>query len=302
MQRRIGDVSVFPIGLGCMGLSDPKNLDNPERGLAAVHAALDAGIQVLDTANIYAPSWDQMGHNEHVVGQALSTWVGDRSRALLVTKGGITRGPGESWGRDGSAAGLMNAARTSARALGVDSIDLYLIHRFDPDVHLNDQIEALVAIKEAGVARRIGLSNVLPSQLERALSLGAPIAAVQNEFSLRYRRDPEVIDICRDTGIAFMTWSPLGGASTGSDTTGRYAVVSTIAAELGVTPAQVTLAWLMSLAPVVLPIPGASRPENAAANAAAARIDLSSEQVEAISRTVSEMSSVFPDDGPQPPM
>lgn len=285
-----------------MGFSDPASIAHRERSIDAIHRALDAGVDVLDTSNIYAPSWDTMGHNEALVAEAVAGWSGDRSRVVIATKGGLVRGPGETWARDGSPSGLLAAARTSADVLGVDSIDLYYLHRLDPGLHFNDQVEALVGVLEAGVARQIGLSNINAAHLERALDLGAPIVAVQNEYSLRFREEERVLEICADRGIAFMPWSPLGGAATGSDTTGRYGVVAEIAAQVGATPQQVTLAWLLALRPVVIPIPGATKASSAVGSAAAVGVALTADQVDRISATVPEQSSVFPEDQPGPPM
>ncbi len=311
--RLIATLSVYPIGLGCMPLSDPAMLVERPRAMATVHAALDSGITMLDTADIYAPDGANVGHNEVLVGEAVRSWAGsdaDRDRIVLATKGGITRSPGpdgDRWGRAGTPEALGAAARASAQRLGVDVIDLYYLHRLDPDVPFDDQIGALAAVKSDGLAREVGLSNVTRAQLDRALELlGGPgdggVAAVQNEFSARFRRDADVLARCIQRGIAFLPWSPLGGASQAGQLGSQYAAFAHVAAERGESVQQVALAWLMALGPQVIPIPGSTRPATARSSAAAAAIELSAEQVALLSATEPEDASVFPDDTPEPPM
>jgi aryl-alcohol dehydrogenase-like predicted oxidoreductase len=311
--RRIADLTVHPIGLGCMPLSDPAMVAERPRALATVHAALDSGTTLLDTADIYAPDGARFGHNEVLVGEAVRAWAGspaDRELIVVATKGGITRmaGPGgDLWGRAGTPEALGAAARASAGRLGVDVIDLYYLHRLDPAVPFDDQVGALASVRTDGVARRIGLSNVTLAQLDRALALvGGPqeggICAVQNEFSPRYRRDADVLARCAERGIAFLPWSPLGGAQQASDVGSRYFPFAEVAADHGVAAQQVTLAWLLGLAPVVIPIPGSTRPATARSSAAAADLSLSADEQARLSATQPEDASVFPDDTPAPPM
>lgn len=311
--RLIATLSVYPIGLGCMPLSDPAMLVERPRAMAAVHAALDSGVTLLDTADIYAPDGGNFGHNEVLVGEAVRSWAGsdaDRGRIVLATKGGITRAPGpdgDLWGRAGTPEALGAAARASAQRLGVDVIDLYYLHRLDPGVPFDDQIGGLAAVKSDGVARQIGLSNVTLAQLDRALELvGGPgeggVAAVQNEFSARFRKDADVLTRCVERGIAFLPWSPLGGASQAGELGSQYVAFAQVAAERGESVQQVALAWLLALGPQVVPIPGSTRPATARASAAAAAMELSPAEVARLSATEPESSSVFPDDTPPPPM
>jgi aryl-alcohol dehydrogenase-like predicted oxidoreductase len=311
--RRIAELSVHPVGLGAMPLSDQAMLAERPRALATVHAALDSGVTLVDTANIYAPDGQHFGHNEVLVGEAVRSWAGsdsDRARIVIATKGGITRAPGpdgDQWGRAGSPEALGSAARASAQRLGVDVIDLYFLHRHDPDVPFDDQVGGLAAVKADGIARRIGVSNVTLSMLDRALELvGGPddggIAAVQNEYSARYRADADVLTRCVERGIAYLPWSPLGGASQASELGSRYAAFAEVAAEREVSPQQVALAWLLALGPCVIPIPGSTRPATARASAGAAEIELSAQDVQRLSATLPEDVSVFPDDTPPPPM
>ena len=311
--RLIATLSVYPIGLGCMPLSDPAMLVERPRAMATVHAALDSGITMLDTADIYAPDGGNFGHNEVLVGEAVRSWAGsdaDRDRIVLATKGGITRSPGpdgDRWGRAGTPEALGAAARASAQRLGVDVIDLYYLHRLDPDVPFDDQIGGLVGVKSDGLAREVGLSNVTRAQLDRALELvGGPgdggISAVQNEFSARFRNDADVLARCIERGIAFLPWSPLGGANQAGQLGSQYAAFAHVAAERGESVQQVALAWLLALGPQVVPIPGSTRPATARASAAAAAMELSPAQAALLSATEPENTSVFPDDTPEPPM
>ena len=316
-QRRIGDRTVSAIGLGCMPLSNGPIVGRRDDAIATVHAALDAGVTLLDTANVYAPSWDAVGHNEALVAEALRGWAAsseDRDRVLLTTKGGITRSPGEVWGRDASADGLRRACEASLRALGTDVIDLYQLHRLDPAIPVAEQIGNLVALQDEGLVRMIGVSNVIGTELEVAFEvagrpgvIGAPdagsgIVSVQNEFSPRYRADSDVMATCGAAGVAFLPWSPLGGASEAADVGSRYAVLAEVAAERDATPQQVVLAWLLGRSPSVVPIPGSTRPATVLSSVAAAALTLTADEAARIEATLAGPSSMFPDDMPRPPL
>jgi aryl-alcohol dehydrogenase-like predicted oxidoreductase len=303
----LGGLTVSRIGLGCMPFSfgsGPR-----DQSIATVHAALDAGITLLDTANIYAPTWDSVGHNESVIAEALRTYTGaaDLSAVMIATKGGITRGPGESWGRDGSRDGLRRACEASLTALGVASIDLYQLHRHDPTRSDVEQVEALAALRDAGLVRTIGLSNCTLAELDVALeTVGGPleggIASVQNEFSPRFRTDADVLDRCAERGIIFLPWSPLGGSEQARDVGSLYTAFAAVAEEVGATAQEVTLAWLMSLAPVVVPIPGASRPMTVHSIVRSLDVRLTPEQRDLLDATVPLNESLYPDEGPRSPL
>ncbi|MDN5822618.1 MAG: aldo/keto reductase, partial [Brachybacterium sp.] len=157
--RRLGSLTVSALGLGAMPLSMGRGEPAPhDRAMATVHAALDAGITLLDTADIYAPTWDTMGHNEKLVGEALRSWDGDRADVVVATKGGITRSE-EGGGRDGSAAYLRSALENSLTALGTDTIDLYYWHRPDRSIRYADGVEVLATLQQEGLIREIGISN-----------------------------------------------------------------------------------------------------------------------------------------------
>lgn len=296
-NRRIGDLDVFPLGLGCMQLSGRRMIDRREQALATIHTALDAGITLLDTANIYAPDAARIGHNEELVAEAVSSYAG--RRPVIATKGGITRVPGtdaDVWGRAGTPDALLRAAEASATRLGAPP-DLYFLHRADPTVHFNDQIAGLMAVQKRGLAARIGLSNVTSPMLQRALEIaGGPadggIVAVQNERSPRYRADSDVLDICTEHGIAYLPWSPLTGAETFADH----------AHARGVSPQQLTLAWLLAQSPVVIPIPGSSRPQTVLASVEATRISMSVREVGELTALPVQQASLYPDSEPGPPL
>lgn len=299
-QRRVGSVDVSAVGLGCMPLS---NGSTPrERAIATIHRALDLGITLFDTANICAPSWDVVGHNEALVAEALRAYSGsaDLTRLLLTTKGGITRGPGETWGRDSSARALHEACEDSMTQLGVDVIDLYQHHRHDPGVTYAEQMRAMKLLKDAGLIRAIGLSNVTSAELTVALEeLGGPsdggVVSVQNELSPRYRRDLDVLDLCEKHGIAFLPWSPLGGAEQAHDVGSHHSTFAEVGAEVGATAQEVVLAWLLAMSPVMIPIPGATRPQTVDSIVQSLEVQLSGAHVERLSATVVTDESMYPE-------
>lgn len=282
-QRRIGQFSVSAIGLGAMPLSASGKPAPPRpQAIATVHAALDAGITLIDTADIYAPSWDTMGHNEQLVAQALADYPGDTSNVVVATKGGITRSEGEQWGRNGSPEYLREAAERSRERLGVESIDLYYWHRPDRSRRYADGIEALASLKQDGIIKEIGVSNANVEELQIAIDvLGeGELAAVQNEFSPKFNHTSlQELEFCGERGIAFLPWSPLGGTSGGAvELADRYPILAEVANAHGASTQLVTLAWELSLGEHVIPIPGASRPESIRDSARAMELDLSDYQ------------------------
>lgn len=305
-QRTLGDQQVSCVGLGCMPLSFGHMVERREQAIATIHRALDLGITLLDTANIYAPAWNAVGHNEALVAEAIETYSGPASLTdlLVTTKGGITRGPGESWGRDSSPASLMAACEDSLAQLGVEVIDLYQHHRHDPSQTYESQLQALASLKERNLVRQVGVSNVNAAELTLALDLlGGPmdggIVSVQNEFSPRYRGDADVLDMCTERGIAFLPWSPLGGSDQAKDVGSRYAAFTEVGSEIGASAQEAVLAWLLAKSPVIIPIPGATRPETVESIVRAASIALTPEQFTRLDSTVPEASSMYPDDEPR---
>jgi aryl-alcohol dehydrogenase-like predicted oxidoreductase len=253
---------------------------------ATVAAALDAGITLIDTADIYAPSWDAMGHNERAVADALAAYQGDRSGVVVATKAGITRGEGETWGRDSSLTYLRGRVEASLANLRVDKLDVLYLHRPDRSLVYAAAIENFATVKQEGLVSEIGISNASVEEIEIALDvLGAGgLAAVQNEFSPKFNHtSKQELDFCAEHGVAFVPWSPLGGASGAARVGERFAVLAEVADRLGVSPQQVTLAWELALGDHVIPIPGSSRPESISDSAAAMSLELSADDIALIS-------------------
>jgi aryl-alcohol dehydrogenase-like predicted oxidoreductase len=279
VTRRLNGVDVFPIGLGAMPLSlegRPSEAD----AIRTVHAALDAGVTLVDTADAYAPDESEVGHNERLVAKVLR---GRRDGVVVATKGGHVR-RGTAWDVDGRPAHLRAACEASLRALGTDRIDLYQFHRPDPAVPFAESVGAFRELQDEGKVRWVGLSNVTVAQLEEALAI-VDVVAVQNQLSVAYPHPIAAgeIDACTERGIAFLPWSPLGGIGKASSVT-AVAAVNDVAAAHGVSPQQTVLAWLLALGPTVVPIPGARRPETIRDSAAAAALELAEEEVAAIRR------------------
>lgn len=290
-QRSLAGRSVSAIGLGAMPLSmnNDRVYPSQEDAVATIHAALDAGVTLIDTADIYAPRWDQMGHNEEIVAEALRTWSGDPSQVFVTTKGGITRSEGEKWGRDGSLAYLRSAVERSLRILGVETIELYQYHRPDRWMVYGEIMQNLKTLQDEGKIRAIGISNASVEEIDIAIEvLGeGNLASVQNEFSPRHPGSIGELRHCAARGIAFLPWSPLGGTGGGATSVGeRHPVFAEIAEAHGVSPQQVVLAWELALADNVIPIPGARRAASIIDSAAASDLELSVDEVERCSMSV----------------
>lgn len=269
----IGDTEVIRIGLGCMPLSLGRGRG---RGLAdqTIAAALDAGVNLIDTADAYALEESEVGHNERLVAHALYAYDGAAGPPLVATKGGHTR-HGYDWDLDGSPGWLRRACEASLIALGVDVIDLYQLHRPDPDTPYSESVGALRDLRDEGKIRHVGLSNATVAQLEEAERI-VPVAAIQNELSPRYTAPLTngEVDACAERGIPFLAWSPLGGMDDAATAPGAVAAIAGIAEERGVSPQRVTLAWLLSQSDAIVPIPGASRPETIRDSVAALELRL----------------------------
>lgn len=290
-QRTIGPFTVSAIGLGAMPVSMNNDRELPSRddAIATVHAALDGGVTFIDTADIYAPSWDEMGHNERIVRDALASWNGDADGILVGTKGGITRTAEKDFGRDGSLAYLRSAVLRSQENLGVDVIDLYQYHRPDRWMVYGEIMQNLKTLQDEGLIRTIGISNASVEEIAIAREvLGeGNLVSVQNEFSPRHPVSYGELRYCDEHGIAFLPWSPLGGTGGGGRTVGeRFGVFREIGDAHGVSPQQVVLAWELALSPVVVPIPGARRAASITDSAAAADLVLTDDEVSRCSDAV----------------
>ena len=271
------DDDVPRLALGGMRLSTergrPEGEDYDERAIAMLHAALDAGITFLDTADAYCLDANDAGHNERLIARSIATWNGDRSRIRIATKGGLTRPHGE-WVPDGRARHLAAACDASRRALGVDRIPLYQLHAPDPRTPFATSVRALDALKRDGRIESIGLCNVNVGQIEQARRI-TEIAAVQVELSVW--KDDNILngvsEYCIANGIALLAFRPVGGVQrrrrTLSDT-----LLADLAAAHGVTPFDIAIAWLLDLSPLIVPVAGATRVETVQALAGATRITL----------------------------
>jgi aryl-alcohol dehydrogenase-like predicted oxidoreductase len=275
----VGRQTVGAIGLGAMPLSTKRDRPSPDEAAAVVHAALDAGETLIDTADAYALDESEMGHNEELVAHALRSYGGDTSAVLVATKGGHTR-RGEAWELDGTPAYLRRACEASLRRLGVDAIGLYQFHRPDPDTPWEDSMGGLKQLYDDGLVRMVGISNADVAQIDVARSvLGDALVSVQNQFSPGWRHSLDELAHCAGHGLAFLPWSPFGGVSSAGSLGSAAPEFAAVAEELGVSVYRVALAWHLAQADVVLPIPGATRVESVRDSAAAADLQLTDDQL-----------------------
>ncbi|MFI6600922.1 aldo/keto reductase [Nonomuraea sp. NPDC050536] len=278
--RTIGDTTVSAVGLGGMPLSIEHRPDE-ERAIATVHAALDAGITFIDTADSYHWHAGEAGHNELLIARALARYGGDTSDVLVATKGGRGRPGDGSWTVTGTPAHLKRAAEASRNRLGVEAIGLYQLHKPDPTVPWADSVGALRELLDAGTIRAAGISNVTTDQIREAHAiLGDGLVSVQNQYSPAVRTSEPELQLSTQLGLAFLPWSPLGGISRSSldgpsGSTSAGTAFHRIAAEHGVSPQQIALAWLLTRSPAVIPLPGASRPASIQDSAQSTELKLS---------------------------
>lgn len=277
-MRRIGEVEVSAIGLGGMPMSIEGRPDE-SRSLATLHAALDAGVTLIDTADAYHRDAGEVGHNESLIAKALSTHErgGD---VLVATKGGHLRPGDGSWTLDGRPEYLKRACEASLRRLGVEAIGLYQFHRPDPRVPYAESVGAIRDLLDEGKIRMAGISNANPEQIRQAQEiLGGRLVSVQNQFSPAFRSSEPELELCDELGVAFLPWSPFGGISKAGELGSTYAPFARVAQEHGVSAHQVCLARMLAKSPVVVPIPGASRPESVQDSVRAAGLELSAEEI-----------------------
>ncbi len=311
LKRHLGQFEVSAIGLGCMSLSHSYGPPPPrEQAERVLLGAIDAGYTFFDTAAVYG-----LGHNERLVGEVLKP---HRDKIVLASKCGMTRG--EERDLNGSPERLKQTCDESLARLGVETIDLYYLHRWDRRVPIEDSVGALADLVKAGKIRAIGLSEVGAATLRKAHATH-PIAALQTEYS-PWTRNPEiaVLAACRELGVTFVPFSPVargflaGGASDptkfgpGDFRSGMprfhgealaanlklLAAFTALAGEAGCTPAQLCLAWLMEKDPTVVSIPGTSNPDHMRENAAAAEVTLSADIMARVESLVNERTVTGP--------
>jgi aryl-alcohol dehydrogenase-like predicted oxidoreductase len=278
-MRKIGRDEVGCIGFGGAPISLRPDRPADGDGVKVIQAALDLGITLFDTADVYTPAGTGRGHSEGLIARALRqrSVSADASdgRVVVATKGGKYWDAEGEVQTDASPSALIKACDASLEALGVETITLYQLHTVDPQVPIEESVGALVELRGAGKISQIGLCNVTVEELDRARSV-APVVSVQNQYSPGLTIADPVLSRCEELGIAFLPWGPLTGfrgraADPESPAQGRFAVA---AAYLGISVARLVLAWELSHSPVILPIPGATRVGSITDSAAASAVDL----------------------------
>jgi aryl-alcohol dehydrogenase-like predicted oxidoreductase len=223
-----------------------------------------------------------------LVAEAIRTYSGDKTGLVVATKGGITRGPGEVWGRNANLDYLMRAAEASAGRLGVSELDVWQHHRLDPNMAFEEQLESLVGMKQRGIFKQLGVSNYSAKQLRRAIEVVGPIYSVQNQLSSVYRQELDVLQVCEEFGIIYLPWSPMKGVES-------VPVLAEIANEVSASPYAVAVAWLKSLSPQMLVMPGVSRVESALDAIIGVSLELSASQLERIETGLPETQPMHPE-------
>ena len=266
-----GDLVVRRMGFGAMRITGQGIWGDPpdaEQARATLRRAVELGVNFIDTADSYGPDV-----SEQLIAEALHPYPGD---LVIATKGGLVRpGPGR-WDADGRPEHLRAACEGSLRRLRLERIPLYQFHRPDPKVPLAESVGTLVQLKDEGKIQHLGLSNVSEAQLRTARQL-APIVSVQNRYNVADRQSESMVDLCELELIAFLPWAPIQQADS------NPAVVQA-ARRHGASPRQIVLAWLLARSPQILPIPGTGSPGHVETNVAAASIELSPDEVAAITR------------------
>jgi pyridoxine 4-dehydrogenase len=267
----IGDLTVNRLGFGAMRLTGRGIWGEPadrDAAKAVLRRAVELGVNFIDTADSYGPEV-----NETLIADALHPYP---DHVVIATKGGLVRpGPGQ-WTPSGHPDHLREACEGSLRRLRLDQIALYQLHRPDPRVPLEDSIGAIVALKEEGKVRQIGVSNVSERQLRVAQRL-TPIVSIQNRYNVADRGSEGLVDLCAQEGMAFLPWAPIQDFE-------RHRALAEIAQRHAATPTQIVLAWLLARSPAMVPIPGTSSVKHLEQNVGAADIELTADEVAALSK------------------
>jgi aryl-alcohol dehydrogenase-like predicted oxidoreductase len=287
-RRKLGrDAPPVPaVGYGGMHLSIQER-PSEEQGIRVIHAALDAGVTLIDTADVYCLDEHDLGHNERLISRAVGSWQGDRSSLIIATKGGLRR-PGGRWETDGRPEQLRDACERSLKALGVERIDLYQLHAPDPRVPFDESVGGLATLQREGKIRWIGLSNVSVREIRAAEAI-VRVTSVQNRLNPFFREalTEGVVEYCTQQGIGFLAYSPTGGGRLNRKLP-AHPVLRPMAARLGVTAHALVLAWVLARSPGVIVIPSARTVEHAVDSTGAGDLALSEADLTAI--TAAEFS------------
>ncbi|MFC7231865.1 aldo/keto reductase [Saliphagus sp. GCM10025308] len=265
----IGDTTVHRLGFGAMRLCGDDIIGPPADEEAArdvVQRAVDCGVDFIDTADSYGP-----GVSERLVGEVL----GDRDDVLVATKAGLLRNREGDWIAHGDPDYVRNQVLTSLDRLRADAIDLYQFHRPDDDTPFEDSVAAFAELKDEGLVREVGLSNISTEQLDQAREQ-VEVATVQNRYNVNDRSSADVIEVCVENDIGFIPWAPIDG----DDLEAHGDLLDEIAAEHDATRRHVALAWLLERADVILPIPGTSDPDHVESNVAASQLSLADDEIQ----------------------
>jgi len=266
-----GDLTVNRLGFGAMRITGRGIWgEPPSRGqaIATLRRVVELGVNFIDTADSYGPSV-----SEELIAEALDPYPDD---LVIATKGGLVRPGPNRWEADGRPEHLREVCEGSLRRLRLEQIPLYQFHRPDPAVPLAESVGALAELKKEGKIRHVGISNVSEAQLREAQRI-VPIVSVQNRYNVADRRSQSMIDICEQEQLVFLPWAPI-------QETGKRVAVAVAAEQHGATEHQIVLAWLLAISPAILPIPGTGSPGHAEENIAAASLELSPQEIRAISQ------------------
>jgi pyridoxine 4-dehydrogenase len=269
-----GDLEVRTMGFGAMRITGPGIWGDPpdsEGAKRVLRRAVELGVNFIDTADSYGPEV-----SERLIAEALHPYPDD---LVIATKGGLPRTDDGGWYPDGRPEHLRESCEGSLRRLRLDRIDLYQLHRVDPQVPLEESVGALAQLRAEGKVRHVGLSNVSEEQLDRAREI-VPIVSIQNRYSVGEPDDDALVDRCERDGLAYLPWRPLAGGRV-AESSGPW---ERVAGAHGATAAQISLAWLLHRSPAMLPIPGTNSIEHLEENVAAASIQLTAEEFDALSR------------------
>ena len=266
-----GDLTVNRMGFGAMRVTGRGIWGEPpsrDRAIATLRRVVELGVNFIDTADSYGPSV-----SEELIAEALYPYPDE---LVIATKGGMARPGPNRWDPDGRPEHLREACEGSLRRLRLEQIPLWQFHRPDPKVPLAESMGVIAELKDEGKIRHVGVSNVSEAQFREAERI-LPIVSIQNRFNVTDRESQPLIDLCEQQNMVFLPWAPIQQAE-------RRAAVAVAAERRGATERQIVLAWLLAISPAIVPIPGTGSPEHAEENVGAAAIELSRDEIEAISK------------------